>query len=419
MNKLFKLTLIAIFAVPLFAVVPIQGADVWYNQYLGLLTVFCLGLTLALWKFNKYISVFCLICLCSTLFGHTGEKFILTQNAKGILSLVQILASFGAIYLISRFTQKQHKIIYYVLIGLVIFQGVWVILQYFNLDPIFNGFGTYMSEGRVDDTVGFSGSHNQIGIFFAVTSPIVYILCPWAMGLVIYGLWNSTTSFAWASFVIVGLFATYNMRKRYFIVVLGVLIACTLVFYDSYENFAKWDEQVVKERMALWENTIKQVHSGKITMTKGNISKIVTCHPLLGFRLGKFMTYSPYSQKAYLSKIDPTHEYRHVYSHAHNDYLEVFFELGYLGLISLMVIICDIIYRFGTCTRTKLMKVSFLALLAHGICALGVFTVHTAINGLLLIINLGIFEGEYRRWEEDQRQVDCQVGIEAKKLKTT
>ena len=142
-------------------------------------------------------------------------------------------------------------------------------------------------------------------------------------------------------------------------------------------------------------------------MTKENVIEIQRTSPWLGFRLANFSRLSPYSQKEYLyekceydgtsiTNADVCEYNKHVYMHAHNDYLEVLFELGRIGFISLLLIILHFIYCYIISKKTKILRISFYSILAQMICSLAVFTVHTAIGGMLLIINLGVFFGEWR-----------------------
>jgi len=415
MNKLYKLTLFAIFFIPLSTTLQyVIGSDrllllgdVWYVNYVAMYMMFGMGSAFVLWKFNKWMSIFLMISLFSAIVGYTGDKFVVSQTPSGMMVYTQLNFALLAIYLISKFSRQQRKRIYIAMLLLLVIQGFWVIAQTFDMDKIFTGFGTYMKEGRLNDTVGLSGSHNQIGVFFATLTPLAILMCPWVLPFIVFGLWCSTTSAAWLSFIFSCIWLTRKTKLIWISVPL--IIACTFVFYAKYENMNK---TVLNERILLWQNTIRQANDGKVVMKAENITKIQRTHPWLGFRINNFSKLSPYSQKEFLyekceftpnglrTNADVCEYNKHVYMHAHNDYLEVYFELGKIGFISLLLIILHFFYCYFISKKTKLLRISFYSILAQMICALAVFTIHTAISGMLLILNLGIFFGEWREINE-------------------
>jgi len=404
MAKLYKLTLFTIFFVPLITCLQwltkgkiIFFGDVWYVSYVATVICFQLGVAFVLWKFNRFFSIFLLVCLLSTMCQFSGGRIVFAQITRALLTLYQISFAFLTIYMISKMTRNQLKGILKAVVILFLIQGVYVVLQYTNLDPIFNGKGTYMIEGRVDDTVGFSGSHNQIGIFFATTAPLILAWCPYLIPLTIFGLWCSTTSAAMLGFVVTTLLVLPKKNKDYLAVLLFVLCVALGVFYIKFENVSRY---ALNERIVLWKHTIQDTLDGELVLTNGDLQKIVRKNSWFGYGLGNFKRLSPYSQKEYLNKLDPEREQTHVYGHAHNDYLEVFFELGKIGFVALLLIICHFFLSFWATKKTKILKISFLCILSQMICALAVFTVHTAVSAMLLVIFLGVYWGEWRHINE-------------------
>ena len=191
MTKYLIFLIFAIFAVPVSGIYSIPGTDVWYVQYIGLLTCFFIGLSLLLWRFNKYISIFSLVCLFSTV-------FVANQHPRSVLCLIQVYLSFLAMYGISKFNTRQKNIILWSVICLTVVQGIYTIVQYFNLDPFLRS----LVNPNEDVTIGFSGSWNQIALFFAVVSPLITAKCFILLPLVIFGMLNAHTSFAWVAFIV-------------------------------------------------------------------------------------------------------------------------------------------------------------------------------------------------------------------------
>ncbi len=406
MKNYLVLIVLAIFFIPLSALVSIENTSLWYTQFIMLFSILCFGFTLVLWKFNKYIALFTVSCWVSAMFGWDGRRIICNQNPLAIIELVFVYMSFMAMYGISKFDTSQKNVIFKAIIGLVVVQGVLVTLQFFNLDPLFQ----HINNARIDDTVGFSGSHNQIGLFFAVTSPLVLAVCPYLMPLVIIGLWGSTTTVAWIAFVITNIGYLIVRFKKSRIVVIGVtiLIICgTAVFFIKHENVRPI---AIQERFDLWSNTVKQVVDGRAYLELENngdvcvilwrkedtrvhrkcpVTQVVPAHPLIGYGLGSFIKLSKYTQNGFIASGQ-----MHRYAHAHNDFIEAMFETGLIGALLILLYFIDFFLRFISVYKTKEAWISFYCVLAHVICALGIFTVHTAVSGMLIIMFLGICEGE-------------------------
>ena len=324
-NKFFILTILAVFFVPLsslflYRIDPtLLQTNIRFIQFVALKYIFYLGVISYLWTFNKYISIFLGYCLFSM-------AFIAHQSPLSEAMLIMLSFGFLGVSLISRFSEKQRKVLLWCLVGLICFQGFWVFLQFNNLDPVFN----HVADATKDDTVGTIGSHNTMGLFFAVTSPVILGLCPYLLPLVIFCLWCSTTTSAWAGFLASSLLWVTLVKRKLIIpaVIIGVL--CTWFFFSKFEVFSPPE---YKSRLALWKNSISQVVEGKAVMKYekvimgrvANITQIVTTNPWFGFGLANWIKISPYTQKEYLvTTADPNHSARHVYAHAHNDFVEGF-----------------------------------------------------------------------------------------------
>jgi len=396
-ENLFKLVRFSVFGVPLAGLIPIEGTDVWYSQFLGLMSLLMIGLSIALWKFNKGFSVFGLVCLFSSM-------VVANQSPKSLITLIQIYLAFLAIYAISRFEKDQRKALIRAVLVLVSIQGVWVILQALNLDPIFN----LMGNPNKDDTVGISGSHNQLGLFFAMTAPIVLLNAIYLLPFTLVGLWFSTTATAWIGFVVFLIFwisIKLKSKAAVYLLFFGLMV-CLISGFNRISDIVK------TERFNLWRSSIDQVLSGRAIIKQADLSRLngkekieyisikeINCNPLFGFGLGNFIRISPHTQE-YVT-------FAHRYEHAHNDYVEALFELGITGFLFLMVMIGKFLRDFFYAQRTKLLTSVFLAIVVQMVCAMGVYTIQTAISGMLMILFLGLFYGELRdqRWEDQNGKI--------------
>ena len=452
---IFCVIALSVFLIPISGIYIIKGADAWVTQYIVFFFFGFLVVALRIGKYSKPLSLLAITALVSTVF-FTGLA------TKALVTMVQLFISLLAIVEISRLDAKKRKILLFCLFGITLIQCVYMTLQFFNLDPFLN----WIADPTLDDTVGFSGSHNQIGIFLATTAPVMFYFCPYLIFLTAFGLWCATTSTAWLGFVSGMLVLTKFMGKEVFqitVLILAVFILSmfsnknvsmhepvrevtilshTFRFLQRFEHFSK---ESYKERIMLIKESIKQVESGTLRSVidcthdaqyvgrcdtisphatdyekrmagcrnvtrkpicdevsghfRGYLVKDVKCNRWFGFGLGSFMSLSPLTQDTFLIKNPQYPEMHHKYAHAHNDYVETWFELGRLGLIALLIIIMDIFIKFFMAIKTRkntIIVVCFAGIVAHMVCALGVFTVQTAVTAIPLIVMLGIFYGEVR-----------------------
>lgn len=372
-NKLtFFLVMAAIFVVPLSSLIKIPHTDIWYSQYIAFFCILCLGISLFVCSWNMPLASLMIISLVSTIY--TAQQF-----PRAFFCLTMIYFVILGVYAISQMNEKQHVWIIRGLIGLIFLQGLWVVLQKLNIDPIF----VYSKDPRLDDTVGFSASHNQIGLFFSVTSPIVFHYAPVLLPFSVLGILWSKTSTSWVAFFVGCLILGSFVNKK---IVVGVffLVLLFVIFFKQFDHFAP------DERLMLYKETYKAVVQKELVIPVNNQIQILHCNPWFGYGLGNFTRFSPLSQKAYIRNF-------YAYEHAHNDYLEAFFEMGWLGLFAILAIIIDIIVKFIRTKRSKLLIVTFTALVIFGVNALGIYTVQTAVSGMILMILLGVFYGEVER----------------------
>lgn len=385
MTKIYYLILASIFIVPLSGLIPIKGADVWYSQYLGLMFVVLFGISLFLWGFNKYISLFTVVSFVSAIVAAM-------QHPRAILCMFQIYLCCLGMWAVSTLNYEQRKKTLKVLTWFTALQGFWIIIQNFNLDPIFNSHYMYLSSQirTVDDTVGFSGSHNQIGLFFAMVAPLIMSMNIFLMPLVVIGLTLSTTSTAFVAAVVSCLGMSFMAKtKIYTILTIIASIVFAIIFYWKFETVSTSEFHNRKE---VSFNSVKSAVTGRIKAKMINQDLEIKANPLIGFGLGNFTRISPLSQGDYL-------KVQQRYEHAHNDYVEAFFEMGWLGLISIILIIVDFFRQYAGAYKTKILNVCFWGIMAQMICALGIYTVQTAVSGMVLIILAGLFYGEVKEQE--------------------
>jgi len=381
MKRILILLLIGIIGIPLSSSIPIKvSSTVWYSQYVFMLGLFFLAISVALWKFNRYLSMFTLVCLFSVL-------CITGQSITSIIYLIHIDLCCLAIYFISRLNERHRRIALKAVVAIVIIQGIWVCVQYLNIDPIFDIIG---DSKKVDDTVGFSGSHNQIGAFFAITAPAVFYVFPYIIFLTIFGLFNSTTMIACLAFVIVSVLFYFRSKAIYLVVPL--LICSGIIYFNKFETDGLSN---YRSRLQPLEVAIQSVNDGEILLSR-QVSetveerKTIRCNPIFGFGLANFQKIFPYYKS---DDIIFNTEHSGLYTHLHNDIGENFFELGYLGFLIILLIMVDLLIKFKRAEKTKELITYSLCLLAYVICSCAIFTSYVAASGMWLVIFLGLFYG--------------------------
>ena len=391
MKKLFILTIIAIFLIPIAGIIPIKGVTVWYPQYIALLAILFAGVSCVLWKFNKYLAIFSFVCLLSTIF--TAKC-----NVRTLIILFTIDLSFLGIYMISRFTKKQRKIIIWCILGLLIIQGVMICLQYTGNDPIFDFTEWGNKDATRDSTVGLSGSVNQLGVFLATVSPLVVAFCPYLLIIVILGLWCTTTSFAVVAFGIANLFFLFFTNRKFFYIFLGIFLISSTIFFVKFET--PINKSIILNRIIPIKVAVQAVNKGQIrimelitpdkAVEKLVATKVITCNPWLGFGLGSFPSIMPFYNSD--KEVFSFNRFGRL-SHLHNDIGEMYFELGRIGFIVFLLWLCNLLYRIVKCPKSKELYLYSSCLLAYFICSMGVFASHTAVGGVWGLLSYSFLEG--------------------------
>ena len=363
-------------------VFPIIGiTNIWYIQWTFLFFMCYVFACLRIFCFNWTYGLLALVCTYSAF-------FVGSQHPRCMLVLTQFIFALLGVEMVSKISYQNLNKILKSIIFLVLAQGLWVIVQTMNLDPFFNSTHDKM----IDDTVGFSGSHNQIGLFFAMTMPLIISSFIYILPLSLFGLFKSTTAFAVAGAVVSCFFYIMFSCKKFIVSFLSIVILFSTLYFSFSDNI---DKMLFKERFSLWGFLINSVNDGNILLNYNGQHVLIETHWAKGYGFGNFMRVAPLAQKE--GFMDKIYEHvgftaQHVYEHAHNDYIELFFETGYPGAISLMILILYSVYKFIRAKKTKILIIATSCIVAQMVTAMGIYTVQTAISGMLLIIFLGIFE---------------------------
>lgn len=375
MKKIFNIILLAsILIVPLASVFPIIGTITWYPQLLALMVLGFLLLASLLWEMNPFISLFLMYAVFSYL-------VICSQTPRAMLCLITGFS--GVIF--SYFISKNIKPSFYKAICVVAVINIGlVILQVFNLDPIFKA----QSHWILDRTVGFMGSRNQLALFCLASSLVGMVVSPWFI-LLSWPIFLVKCSSAMLG-LLVGIISYLFMNNRKDIINFILLSGICVIFIFCHDK-----SNELKERMSVWNLSIHQTINGTIDdydSQEGRVvlsnHRVVKCNPWTGFGLGNFFVFSPSSQVGF--SFSPWHRFEH----AHNDMIESFFEFGKVGLGLLVLCILGVINDFRKATKTREIKILFSSLIALGISSCGVYAFHAPVSFFMVCLVLGLFYGE-------------------------
>jgi len=304
------------------------------------------------------------------------------------------LASYG----VSKFGKEHRKVILRAIVGLMLLQGLWLALQANNI-PIkiktenFETDLTFVSKLRPGqkELVGFSGSPDQIGTFFALTLPVVLHVFPLLILLSLAGLVVSKSSFAFVAGIISGLIYLFFVRRKWFIVGLVLCIGFSTLFFSKVDKLKSTDFQT---RFRVWEHSVKTTLEGKIRIVMRDKGLQIETSPWVGFGFGNYSRLFPYVPEEIA---EHKFNYRNEkFTHAHNDFIEGFFELGWPGLICMLGLLGNFIRKFWRIKYDNEAVLYFSCVSAYLLNSFGNFCSQLAVSGLLIAIFYGLYKGVMR-----------------------
>lgn len=377
----------SIFLVPMGSLFHLPGTIVWYGQFLALIIVGFLALSLYIWEYNRPLSLWSIYLLFSYI-------FVCQQHPRAMLLL--IAAYLGILITIFVSHIKDTRLIYRSLIVMTVLQFLLVALQILGLDFLFKS----ITADRWDGIVGFVGSHNQLANYSASVAPILVALNPLLILISLVPLVASKGSFALLGlFVSLTTYFSYTWSKKAILIAFFIAIILGLVWgrYDSV------GERVIGQRLGIWKLTTLEAITGiaKVNVS-ANVEQVMTSNPLTGFGLGNFMTISSRSQTDVLcgqwegnaEAYKQCSETSPRYEHAHNDFIEAFFEFGFIGLTLILLCISNVLANFYHSVKTPGVIKTFCSLVALAIASLGVYVFHAPVSYFMFMLLLGLFYAE-------------------------
>lgn len=382
----FNFCLVAIVLSLLASLIPIPGTDVWYSQFVAVMLFGFLFIGILISEMSVPLGILFFYLVFSVV-------FITKQDTMALMCLMQVTGCLLIARYISSFNPTQRKKTWLFIGVLLAIQVFWGFLQKIGIDPVFR----LSTNHALCDTVGFSGSHNQYGLFLAGASPIAF-LYPLSIPFVFLALVFSKTFSAILGFSVALIFF---FHKKFNMVILTIIMAVAITgfFFISHKDISGQ----FGERFGLWKLTATQALTGNAVMeyeqvdplthkkVRTNAVAVVKCNPLFGFGFQKFFTISPYTQIDVI-----THGNQHRYEHAHNDYVEALFDLGLIGFGLVIIVIGHMVILYRRAFKSKYLRLAAAGLIAYAVCALSIYTIHTAYNGFFLCVLIGLFYAEVK-----------------------
>lgn len=378
MKKFIALILLGLIGIPIMGYFPIGGTPVWSAHYISLTFLLFLGVSFVLWDFNKWLGVFSAMCLISTFFVSKG-------SIRALAILIQFDLLCLVAYGVSKFDKNCRKWIIGGIAGFVIMQSGWLVLQYFNLDPMFflkNKDGADVTKNVM---VGFMGSTGQLGATSAIVLPLMAYIHPLLALLCFGAICVSKSSFALVAGMSSGLIYFFLTNKKLFKIAVIVCLIVGTFFFGKLEYIRGVDFQM---RFEVWKSAVSCTVKGELPILVNNQFGTAKCNPILGYGFGNFLKIFPYVPGYSRFNFD-----REKFAHAHNDYVETFFELGYMGLIGIILLLGGFANDFIKATKSRELAMAGCCIIAYLLCSLGNFNSQIAVSGLLVMLCYGMFRG--------------------------
>lgn len=356
MRKLLKISL---FLLPIFFIpISINGIEIDIRNARELLfqSLVIVGLGIAIG--NIWLKWFLVWATLSWWFNF----FLPPQSTVVFFNIVFGLLFF---YFIKTFIKKEEieKILKLICITALVQIG-WLVVQLFKKDFIFYCYDSGSLWSGVGGLFGFMGNRAVLGTYLALCLPLFRVYFKWFIPLIIVGLIISRSSIAVISgisglicFETITVILNKDYKKIIWLIIF-CLIFCGLFFY--------YIDRLGLERISLWKRILTQMkweqHLGGQGMGRFQNLRII---------------------------IDKTNS---VWDNPHNEYLNIYFELGAMALFLVIGYIVNLIRRFIKIFKTKEAIVLFSGIIVLLINSMGMFPMQLACTAFLGIIYFGLLE---------------------------
>ena len=347
--------------------------------------------------------------------------FLFLYNGIEVGSQQVLNVLFGClIFMFSRFFFKTNKsdVIYkptLIVLGLTL---VWMVLQLFHLDPLFQPQtnGNQLMPGPIGDPLGFFGIKEANGTFILICMPILATINPIVSLLLLVPIKLCQSSGVYLATFVVIMFYTFYLYRRYFLYVSVslLLFAGFFIIKDLHT-----DPATFTSRFPVWHSAISyslknpigygpdsyrnyNKHKDFLFISDSKYKHAVSTR--ISDKEEEFKFYSPTHDEAEIRrnvarlKIDGMKKDEIAYwDNPHNLFINVLFQYGILGLLLVFGLLREMYYRFKYAIKDQEIIVITSCIIVYLITGMTNFPLEIARTGYLFPILLGAF---YARTDE-------------------
>jgi len=352
--------------------------------------------------------------VCIGIFGIYSIGLFILGHPMGFGTLLNIFFGISVYFITLQLSKADTKFILNTIIWVALLNVIYIVLQYSNFDFIYvlrGPNGTSIT--NICDPVGLLGLKAVVGMWMGLgviaalaTNPIVSIIFLIPLYLskcsgAVFGLGLSTIFYLY-----------YTSRKWFRIVVPVALIAGIgyMVFIDNPMG-------MMSTRPPMWKMVMKDVVYG-YNLKNPQIQSPFLRNPLTGFGLDSFRNgpikyfMRAVSQKTIRlihvnnSLVSPDNiaikrENGHIiydnsealdyWDNPHNEFVQLFYEMGLIGIMIFGFIVYYLVRRFRGSTKTRELVVISSLLIMLFASGISQFPFHLARIGIVLPILLGLY----------------------------
>lgn len=311
---------------------------------------------------NRWLRYFIVWCVINWWLNF----FIPRESYIGLTNIFSALALYlGLKYCISKNIVKV-SVLLKIVCWTVIFQFAWMMMQTFNFDPVFYPVTSSGTEykGAIMPLVSWSGNPSVLAIFFAMNAFLLLSYSHlWVFLVVILSalflLKSATMALGLFAGVIFICFCSKG-KKIIPLILLGALL------YGSF----LWIKKPNLDRLPIWKQLAEKSISGR---------------PIVGCGINYF---------AHLNIIDKTNT---PWKEAHNDYLQLYLELGIIGLILYIGFVVSKFREFFRLRYSNLQVYLMAGLVIFMVSGISMFPQHLPQLSFYAIVQLACLEASYEK----------------------
>lgn len=284
------------------------------------------------------------------------------QQRRQILNLFVGILFFKIV--VENFDFKALRFIVWCLFGILLVNVIFCFLQMANHDPVFVAMNKTVQ--GFPRPVGLMRLEAHLGTMAAILGPLLVIVSPWLLIVTLPLFYFGTSSVAIVAFILSMAFVFWGRVPKRTFILAAVLILLAGVYY-----IVKFDMPGGNfgYRFHVWFMGLREV----LTRTM-----------FYGFGIGSWALWAP--QTAQQTNSDPL-----TWLWAHNEYLQVFFELGIVGLIILLVWLKDSVSAYLGSGRGPIIKCLFASFISLALVSTCHFPFHLGRLAGISVFVLALF----------------------------